>query len=436
MSEVTRKIVDADNVRPYRSPRQKRQVLIAVVVVLLVALLGAGGYAVLAPRKHAYVLRGSESTRVERGDLVETTQASGTVALPTRMSLTSPESGYAQILWVAEGETVRRGQALARIDVPDLVDDQEDLESSLESARRAYEKTVAQNDIAVARSAREIESLGTDIATATVERDRLARLVEVSSSRRSELETAQASLDRLVSQRKEKQLQLEENRKLYELEELSGRSGIADLETKIRRLDARIQAATIVSPMDGEVLEISSLLSVPGSVVAAGATLFTIADPTSAIAELEVPEQYSGVLTPGQPVKLSVGSSTLTGRITTIGKVAQQSSDGLGATVSVKVKPVDDAVSLILGNTVVGTIDLATRVGVLLVERGPYLTTGSQRYVYRVDGDVARKVAVTFGSTQGTTVEILEGVEAGDEIITSGYQNYIEYDEVVLEKGD
>ena len=69
-------------------------------------------------------------------------------------------------------------------------------------------------------------------------------------------------------------------------------------------------------------------------------------------------------------------------------------------------------------------------------ENGPYLTTGSQRYLYRIEGDRAAKIAVTFGQVEGNVVEVLTGVQAGDLIIVSGYQNFIEHDIVVLEGSD
>jgi HlyD family secretion protein len=436
MSEASRRIVDVDNVKPYRSPKQRRQVLIAIVVVLIVAGVGAGAYLFLAPKKQTYVLRSFETAKVQTGSLVQTTQASGTVAVPVQMNLPSPEEGYAAALYVAEGDTVVKGQVLARLDVPDLRTSVEDQQSALQDAKRTYDKTVAQNRINVERKQRSIASLAADVADAGVERDRLKKLVSINSSRQSELDAAQKALDKQIASKKEQELQLQEDQRLYALDEQTRLAAIADLETKISRLMERIRATAISSPMNGEVLDIDSTLGVPGSRVANSKTLFTIADPASAIAELEVAEQYSGLLSLGQSVKLTVGSTTMTGRITSIGKVAQQSSDGLGATVSVKVKPEGDTGSaLLLGNTAVGELDLGVKENAMTIPRGPYLTTGSQRYLYKVQGSIAKRVAVTFGLMEGNTVEILSGVESGDEVITSGYQNFVEYEEITLERG-
>jgi HlyD family secretion protein len=436
MSSEGARIIDVQNVKPYKSPRQKKQVLIAVVVVVIAAGLGVGAWFLLSPHKQAYTLRAYDTATVTKAALVQSTQASGTVAIPVQMSLPSPEEGYAATLSVAEGDTVKKGQVLARLDVPTLQNDLQDLQSTLTEAKRTYDRTVASNRIDLDRKAREITSAASDIADQQAEVDRIGKLVAINDSRQSDLDTAKKNLASLTAARKEKELQLEEQKQLDAMDEAAAQAKIADLQVQVQRLKDRIAAMTIISPMAGEVLAANAALGVPGSLVTNGASLFTVADPASAIVELEVLEQYSTLLTVGKQVTLTIGSATLTGHITSIGKVATQSSDGLGATVEVKVKPDGSSTNLLEGNTAVGTIDLGTTQGALLLPRGPYLTTGSERYLYKVVGTTARRIAVTFGSTEGSNVQILSGVSEGDTIITSGYQNFIEYDQVILAKGD
>jgi HlyD family secretion protein len=71
-----------------------------------------------------------------------------------------------------------------------------------------------------------------------------------------------------------------------------------------------------------------------------------------------------------------------------------------------------------------------------LLPRGPYLTTGGQRYVYVIEGDQAIKTAVTFGELQTEQVQILQGLSVGDEVIISGYQNFIEHNTIMLQGAD
>ena len=69
-----------------------------------------------------------------RERLIRTTQARGQVVFPVQMHLTSPESGAAALLQVAEGDRVTAGQALAEVSAPDLIQALDDLRAELAAA--------------------------------------------------------------------------------------------------------------------------------------------------------------------------------------------------------------------------------------------------------------------------------------------------------------
>ena len=123
--------------------------------------------------------------------------------------------------------------------------------------------------------------------------------------------------------------------------------------------------------MTGEILEISSAVSVPGTEIKANESLFVVADPDSSVADVELLEQYASNVTVGDEVVLTVSNTNFTGVVETVGRVAQSSSDGLGATISVRVKPVDPSVSLLSGATAVATFTLGVAEGILMLPRGP-----------------------------------------------------------------
>ncbi|MBN1685229.1 MAG: HlyD family efflux transporter periplasmic adaptor subunit [Spirochaetales bacterium] len=436
MLEERSKIVNESNVKPFRTPQQKRQRWIAVIVVILVLALTGVAYLLLVPREDTYKLKSFTTSVVMVGDLAQTTQASGSVEIPVQIQVASPQAGEADALFVGEGESVVKGQALARLDVPDMLEELDDLVSSFDSAEKSLEKSAQQDLIMNKRAEREIQNLKKQIAEAEEERDRLAELVRINASRRSDLETAEKQVEELRDNRVEKELQLEEDKALQALDVEINRANIAGIETKIARLKAEIEEATIRSPMTGQILEIDGTIGVPGSAIKAGQVLFVIVDPGSAIIELDVDEQYASAISEGRTVTLTINNVKSIGTVASVGQVAQMSSDGLGATITVKVKPSAESGTLLQGTTVVGEFELGVKEGALLLPRGPYLTTGSQRYLYVVNGNTAERREVTFGKIQGNNVEVLKGVEAGDEVITSGYQNFIEYKNIQLLKGE
>ncbi len=406
------------------------------MVLMLAAGLAAAAYSLLSPKDRAYRLRTYEVAEATPGTLRRTTQATGVVTIPTQMEVRSPEAGYAKALYVSVGDRVEAGEIVAVLDVPDLAEQLSDLKADYETDLLTNEKAGIEDDISVAKSERAIVRIETDIADARETVQKLTRLVEVDSSSRGELEAAEKKLAELITQHQEAEADLLDERRIIEIDAEIRNASLDRTRTEIRRLEERIASIRIAAPMSGEIVEIASAISVRGTEIAANQSLLIIVDPDSAVADLELLEQYSSDVRVGDSVELTISNVEMTGTVRQIGRVAQISSSGLGATVAVRVEPVDPPIELIVGATAVGVFVLGVTENVVLLPRGPYLTTGNERYVYVVEDGLARRREVAFGQSEGSMVEVLDGIEPGERIITGGYQNFIEYPTVRLERGE
>jgi HlyD family secretion protein len=341
------------------------------------------------------------------------------------MVLTNPQESYAYELYVAVGDTVAQGQVLAELLVPDLDETIEDLEASLESAKLSLKRLQLEQVVEKEDQADTVVQLNSEIATLEKSVAKYEQLVELNSLPLSDLEDKQ---EELAEAQRTLAETLRSNARDIELQAYdiaASEAEISTYELKLARSLADKEDTRIKSSMAGEVLEIASELSVPGSAIELSVELFTIADPSSVVFNLELSEEYSSLIAMNDSVQINIGSSWTTGYITGIGKVAQTSTDGLGATIDVEVTPDDDSSSYLLGSTAVGVFSLGVQEDVLTLPRGSYLTTGGQKYVYVINGNTAEKTTVQIGEIEGNTVQILSGLNAGDEVITSGYQNFI-----------
>jgi HlyD family secretion protein len=68
----------------------------------------------------------------------------------------------------------------------------------------------------------------------------------------------------------------------------------------------------------------------------------------------------------------------------------------------------------------------------MVLPRGQYLTSGNRRYLYRVEGETATRIPFEYGTITDSYVQIVSGVAPGDVIITSTYQNFIDYPTIEL----
>ena len=68
----------------------------------------------------------------------------------------------------------------------------------------------------------------------------------------------------------------------------------------------------------------------------------------------------------------------------------------------------------------------------LLIERGAFYSSSGGKWVYvmNAEGTEARKRTVKLGRQNPDYIEVLEGLEAGESIITSSYDTYSDYDHI------
>jgi HlyD family secretion protein len=428
--ENPRKIVHIDEVKPQRSRKSRRSALVGAIGVLVLAA-AAGGIFFLFGSKSLPTVKGYDLAPVQQGDLTVTSSASGTVVLPQTISVTAPSTGYADKLYVKEGDTVPSGALLASLSVPDLQNTKLELQAQLSVAKITYDGLVVDWDYQIQTTKTALARIDDTIADAQKDADTKKELSTLKSSLATDYQTALDTLKADQQKKEDLAAQLANQLKKRDNDLAKQKASIDEIQFSLAKTQSDIDAARIKSPIAGEVLSIASALAVPQSLINQYTVLIKVADPSSTYIDLEVSETDASSLKVGDKLTLTVSAKTLVAAITSIGKVASLASDGLTSTVTVRVKPVD-ATTLTPGASAAATISLGTKKNALLLPRGAFLTTGSQKWVYVVDGTVAKKTAVTFGTLTANTVEVKSGLKAGDTVITSGYQDFIDQDQIQL----
>lgn len=425
-----RKIIQIEETGPKQTVSGKRKTL-RILLILIFLAGGIFAWFWFHGAAEAVAVKDPDTAQVRKGRFVSTTEASGTVVLPRQVEIVSPEEGYTRNLMVEEGSEVEAGEVLVEIEVPDLKDDLDEVVVDLAQARIELENLEHDYDYEVESLERTILRLKDDIAEAEEDAATMKALAELKSSRESDYEDALDLLESLGEDLEDAQSGLESTRSSKVLALRKQQAAINQLEVDYEIVLGDIEENRIKSPIAGEVLEINDYLYIPGSLIEQSDSLFTVADRSEVYMDFDVYEQYVGLLELGGGMTVTVGTSTMEAEITRIGKVATMDTDGLSAMIEVRAVPLTEQ-TLTPGASAVATITLSVQDDVLTLPRGSWLTTGGQEYVYIVDGNRAVKTEVVLGEIQGTSVEILSGLRAGDEVITGSYQNYIDQDEIVL----
>jgi len=428
--EAERRIIQMGDVSPAQSKKGKRKRLVLLLALAVLAAALAGFFAV-SGRTGEYTVSGYTLAEVSLAPLTVTTEASGSVVLPRSVTLVSPQEGYASALHIQVGDSVAQGEVLAELRVPELLEEEHDLTADLENARLGLEELIIEYQYKIAALERAEERAAEDLAEAEEDLEAAEKLAALRTSREADREAALKARNQARDVWEDAVLELSRQRELETISLKKQHAVISQTETALARLEDDKDDTMIKSPLDGQVLFVNEDLSVPGSLILFRDDLVRVADTENPFIDLEVYEQYASELKTGGLIDVTVGSSTFPAEIVQVGKLASLSGDGLAATVSVRAKPVEPA-ALTSGASAVAVIPLGTRNDAMILPRGAYLTTGSQKYVYKIEGTRAVKTEVTFGTIQGSQVQVLSGLEPGDRIITSGYQNFIDQKSVVI----
>ena len=421
-------------VRPVRRAGSKRQARITIVTLAVFSLAGIGAYLALAPSDETYTLAEFTAARVARARLENVVQMTGTIAIPDQTIVSTPERGFIESHMVAEGNDVVEGQVIAVIDSRDLRDDLADLESTILRLERNLERQTLEFEFTEARRDREYERLVRALDDAQTELETTEGLRSVGAASDRALLDAR---DRVKSAEDAITVHRLERREASLMNELSRRNTLDDIEqarTRAERLEQRIAATVIRAPRSGRILSVETVATRPGTLVNQYAALVTVGNIDEPVVEFGVPERHASAVPVGTPIRITVGTGTYSGRVAWVGASLVQSD---GGTPVLPITAVFENVpnGVVMGGSAAGEITVGVVNDALYVPRGAFLTTGGNRFVYRIVNDVAVKTEVTFGIVLPDKVQIIAGVDEGDELITSGYQSFISFNEVAVARG-
>ena len=214
-------------------------------------------------------------------------------------------------------------------------------------------------------------------------------------------------------------------------------AAVSSANAQVRTAESHLAKSNIVSPMDGTValrgVSVGDRVENMGS----GNPLFRIVDNRLMDLTVSVPSSRLSLVHVGQPLEFStdaVPGRMFTGHVMFINPAIDPSSRS--AQVVVSVTNADGA--LRGGSFVKGRIVVARRTAVLQVAREALLNWNVEKHtadVLILRGDKTEKRAVTLGTVAGASVEVVSGLQPGDQVVTRGAFAIGEGDKVNVVKG-
>ncbi|MEI9476067.1 MAG: efflux RND transporter periplasmic adaptor subunit [Deltaproteobacteria bacterium] len=375
-----------ESVRTFRPGRSRKRIYLAAFIILAiiaVVLYVSGIISTAIPVEVATV------SQIFPSQTLSQLNASGYVVAQRKAAVASKITGRIVALMVEEGNRVREGQIIARLENEDVTASRNQAEANLKAARANLEEAKAQME----------DTLRTF--------NRYKQLVGGGYIAKSQYDTAEAQY-------------------------LRAQAAVASAEAAVKANEAALQGANVAldytlirAPFDAVVLtknaDIGDIVTPLGAAANAKAAVVTIADLGSLQVEADVAETNLGLVKTGQPCEIQLDAlpdSRFRGIVHTIVPTVDRSK----ATILVKIRFLDKDPRILP--------EMRAKVAFLsrplkeeeqkshtAINPSALVNKDGQNTVFVVQEDRAVERKIKVAQPFGDMIEVLAGVEAGDKVV-------------------
>lgn len=395
---------------------------VAIVIVLMVyGLVTVGGSSTVRLDRERLTI-----SEVTRGAFQEFIPVSGIVTPLKTFYLDAAQGGWVAAVYTEEGSMLDAGDSILRLDNTDL---------RLDIMYREAQLFEQINNLRNTRLAMEQRSL--DLRTELLEVDR-----RISESRRgydqavalkakslissNDFDRAKEEIDYWISKR---ELTIETRRqdsilRGVQLEQLE--ASVERMQANLEVVRQRLDELVIRAPIAGQ---LTALDAEVGESKRTGQRLGQIDVLVGFKLEADVDEYYVARIRSGLPAMVTTADSSMTLRVS---KVYPEVS---GGKFKIDLKFVDRTPSnLRRGQTLQVKLMLGDLSEAVLLPRGGFYNSSGGRWIYVLDSDgkSATKCDIQLGRQNTDVYEVLGGLHPGDRVITSSYETFAQYDQIIL----
>jgi HlyD family secretion protein len=451
--------------------KTKWKVIITLAVVLVIA---AGLYASTVYSKRGVVT--VQTGQVTRGDLAAIVTSSGEIKPKNYINIGANAFGNITQILVKEGDHVRKGQLLARVENTQPAADvaaQEANVSSMEADSTASEAGLKVADENIRTMQAGLEHDKADLDRMKADFDRAQELFNEKLLARQDFELKKFTYEAqkaLIAQSETRIVQAKAQREQNAAQVASAQRHIAQARAGLTRASDVLRKFDTFAPLDGMVTNLPMRVGesvVTGIQNSEGSTIMTIADMSIITAEVKVDETDIVSVHLGQLADITIDAipnRTFKGHVSEIGDTAILRSTGLAASQSAisSQEAKDFKVVIAMDNppeevrpglSCTAKITTATRSNAVTIpiqaltirQKGdleqakPSSTSTAQaatkpdpaaekarkeeiQGVFVINAGKAEFRKVETGITGATDIEVLNGLKPGDQIVTGSYQ--------------
>lgn len=400
--------------RPPKS-KLKKKIRTAVMIVVGLAAIGGITYGLTKLKPAAPTLDRSTAVieTVKRGEMVRDVRGNGTLVPDVTRWVPAPADGRVERILLKAGVEVDSSSVIAELSNPQLEQQATDTSFQVKAAEADLEnlKVKLESDTMTQKAA--IATINAQYSQAKLQLDADETLAKERLVAELQLKISRVNVQDLANR-----LKVEQDRLA-----VSAKSTKAQLNAAASRLD-QLRALAALRQREVEALKVRAgtngvlqqVLITEGQQVTPGTNIARVADPTSLKAVLRVPETQIKDMRVGQHAIVDTRNGLIEGQVSRIDPAAREGTFEIDVSLN---GPLPSSARPDL--SVDGTIELERLHDVLKVGR-PAFGQAQQTigmFVLTPDGSEAERRTVKLGRNSVSTIEILEGLREGEQVIIS-----------------
>ena len=396
--------------------------LLGVALIVLLIKVSTG------PRVIRISSESIQTASVSVGEFSEYINAEGTLQPIQTLKIYTREGGFVERMAVQDGAMLHKGDTILVLSDPEL-------ERAIQDARNQWRKQdrsfrtqlieMEQRDISLRRSI-----MQTQYELSRLEKQHALDQEEYKMGFKSKAQLEVAD-DEYNYKLKSTQLEIESRRQdsvINAIRREAMQDELDDARRQLARSEARLKDLVITAPADGQ---LSGMSLEPGLRVGAGSAIGDVKRMDAFRMKLSINEYYIDKIEVGCPATVTYEKKTYP--MVVSGTVPEIKSGSFELYLVFTDSIPENAR---IGKSYQARIELGGQAQSVIVPKGNFYNYTHGQWVFRLNsqGNRAVRVPVSIGRQNPRQYEILEGLEPGDVIITTGYDRIADADEIVLEQ--
>ena len=358
--------------------------------------------------------------------------ASDAVIFPIQQSPVSPKiSAPIKKLYVQRGSRVHAGQLLAELESQDLNAAVNEAKAARDQADAAIQSVTAGVPHEISKVQIEIDSARQTVADQQRIYDNRQALFKQGAIAEKDVKDAAFNLEQAKNQLKAAEAKVEDFKGAAKDQEVKVAQKNRDAaDAKIETAQVQLGYSRITSPIDGVVTDLPVYA---GEAAVSGMPIMTIMDVSRVVARAHVSPQEASVLRVGMPANLiPPGAPPVSGTVTQISPAV----DAGATTVEVWIEATNAGEKLKPGLPVRAEAIVKSNPKALVIPTAAVLTASSgNTSVVVVDNENKPHLKpVTLRIREGANVEVVDGLQSGERVVTAGAFELGKLDPEVLDK--